>query len=156
MNADKRGKRKYKRHKHKFIMELKHNQITGKIIDAFFQVYNKMGYGFQEKVYQNSMQIELRKRGIQFVSQAEIQVFYEGEAVGEYFADLLVENCVIVELKATRELDADHEAQLLNYLKATKYEVGLLMNFGKRPRFERKAYDNENKGSLEWLAADSK
>jgi GxxExxY protein len=68
----------------------------------------------------------------------------------------LVENCVIVELKATRELDADHEAQLLNYLKATKYEVGLLMNFGKRPRFERKAYDNENKGSLEWLAADSK
>ncbi|MBI4672914.1 MAG: GxxExxY protein [Chloroflexi bacterium] len=137
-------------------MELKHSQVTGQVIDAFFRVYNKLGYGFQEKVYQNSVQIELRKHGIQFVPQAEIKVYYEGEEVGEYFADLLVENCVIVELKAARELDEDHEAQLLNYLKATKYEVGLLMNFGKRPRFERKAYANENKGSLEWLSPDAK
>jgi len=133
-------------------MELKHNQITGKIIDAFFQVYNKLGYGFQEKVYANSMRIALRKMGLSAVPQAEINVYYEGELVGEYFADLLVEDCVIVELKAVRELNDEHEAQLLNYLKATKYEVGLLMNFGKRPRFERKAYDNENKGSFEWLS----
>ncbi len=137
-------------------MELKHNQVTGKIIDAFFQVYNKMGYGFQEKVYANSMRIALRKMGLSVVTQAEINVYYEGEMVGEYYADLLVEDCVIVELKAGRDLSDEHEAQLLNYLKATKYEVGLLMNFGKRPRFERKAFDNENKGSFEWLATDSK
>jgi|SRR5581483_6390203 GxxExxY protein len=137
-------------------MPLKHNQVTGKIIDAFFQVYNKMGYGFQEKVYANSMRIALRKMGLNAVPQAEINVYYEGELVGEYYADLLVEDCVIVELKAVRDLSDEHEAQLLNYLKATKYEVGLLMNFGRRPRFERKAFDNENKGSLEWTSPDSK
>jgi GxxExxY protein len=137
-------------------MELKHNQITGKIIDAFFQVYNKMGYGFQEKVYANSMRIALRKMGLNVIPQAEINVYYEGELVGEYYADLLVEDSVIVELKAVRELSEEHEAQLLNYLKATIYEVGLLMNFGRRPRFERKAFDNANKGSFEWLAADGK
>jgi GxxExxY protein len=137
-------------------MPLKHNQVTGKIIDAFFQVYNKMGYGFQEKVYANSMRIASRKMGLNAVPQAEINVYYEGELVGEYYADLLVEDCVIVELKAVRDLSDEHEAQLLNYLKATKYEVGLLMNFGRRPRFERKAFDNENKGSLEWTSPDSK
>jgi GxxExxY protein len=142
--------------KQETIMELQHNQVTGKIIDAFFQVYNKMGYGFQEKVYANSMQIALRKMGLNVIPQAEINVDYEGELVGEYDADLLVEDSVIVELKAVRELSEEHEVQLLNYLKATKYEVGLLMNFGKRPRFERKAFDNVNKGSFEWLAADFK
>ncbi len=136
-------------------MELKHKDVTEKIIMAFFKVYNTMGYGFREGVYENSMVIALRKMGVQVAPQAEIKVYYEGEEVGEYHADLLVENCVIVELKAARELDEEHEAQLLNYLKATKYEVGLLMNFGKRPRFERKAFDNENKGSLEWLSPDA-
>lgn len=102
------------------------------------------------------MRIALRKMGLSVVPQAEINVYYEGELVGEYYADLLVEDCVIVELKAVRDLSDEHEAQLLNYLKATKYEVGLLMNFGKRPRFERKAFDNENKGSFEWLTPDSK
>lgn len=136
-------------------MELKHKDVTEKIITAFFKVYNKMGYGFRENVYENSMRIALMKQGLLVAQQAEIKVYYEGEEVGEYYADLLVENCVIVELKAAGELDEEHEAQLLNYLKATKYEVGLLMNFGKRPRFERKAFDNENKGSLEWLAPDA-
>jgi GxxExxY protein len=110
-----------------------------------------LGYGFLEKVYENAMVIELRKLELKVVPQAQITVYYDGQEVGEYNADLLVEDAVIVELKATRALALENEAQLLNYLKATIYEVGLLLNFGPQPQIMRKIYDNERKGSLSWI-----
>jgi len=131
--------------------QYKHKATTDLILKAFYKVYNTLGYGFLEKVYEKAMVLELRKMGLKAVSQAPIQVFYEGEVVGEYAADLLVEDTVIVELKAVRALAAEHEAQLLNYLKATIYEVGLLLNFGPKPQVKRKVYDNERKGSLSWV-----
>jgi GxxExxY protein len=126
-------------------MELLHNEVTDKIIKAFYNVYNVLGYGFLEKVYENSMAIELRKLGLAAVKQQNIKVYYDAENVGEYFADLLVEDCVIVELKAAVEIVEEHEHQLLNYLKATDKEVGLLLNFGKKPQFKRKVFQNINK-----------
>jgi len=131
-------------------VEAKHSDITELIIKAFYDVYNALGYGFLEKVYENAMVLELRKPGLEVVPQAPIHVYYDGQRVGEYNADLLVAELVIVELKATRALTRDHEAQLLNYLKATSYEVGLLLNFGPKPQMKRKVYDNERKGSLRW------
>lgn len=119
-------------------------------------VYNNLGYGFLEKVYRNAMVIELRRMGLNVVSEAPITVYYEGEVVGEYFADLLVDDAVIVELKAVERLSPEHEAQLLNYLKATPYEVGLLLNFGPQAEVKRKAFDNARKGSLRWLTKPSK
>ncbi len=126
-------------------MEYKHADVTGQILKAFYTVYNELGYGFLEKVYENAMAIELRKLGLSVVQQAPITVFYDGQIVGEYSADLLVEDKVIVELKAARAIADDHEAQLLNYLKATEYEVGLVLNFGPKPEQRRKIYDNELK-----------
>jgi GxxExxY protein len=129
----------------------KHQEITGKVIAAFYNVYNGLGYGFLEKVYENAMMIELKKLGLNAAQQARINVFYEGEVVGEYAADLLVENQVLVELKATQKLADEHEAQLLNYLKATKHEIGLLLNYGPKPQIARKIYDNERKGTMSWV-----
>lgn len=126
-------------------MEYKHADVTGQILKAFYTVYNELGYGFLEKIYENAMAIELRKLGLSVAQQAPITVFYDGHIVGEYSADLLVEDKVIVELKAARAIADDHEAQLLNYLKATEYEVGLLLNFGPKPEQRRKIYDNELK-----------
>lgn len=131
-------------------MEYKHSGITKLIIKAFYDVYNQLGYGFLEKVYSNAMAIELRKLGLKVIQEARIEVYYAGEVVGEYYADLLVADAVIVELKATKVLTDAHIAQLLNYLKATQYEVGLVMNFGPEAKFKRKIYDNEVKGSLSW------
>ena len=128
----------------------KHSDVTEKVIQAFFAVYNSLGYGFSEKVYENSLVLELAKLGLQVEPQKRIAVYYEGEMVGEYFADIVVEDVVIVELKAARQLMRDHEAQLLNYLKATTVEVGLLLNFGPKAEFKRKVYDNERKGTLAW------
>jgi GxxExxY protein len=125
----------------------KHSGITEKILAAFYKVYNTLGYGFLEKVYENALAIELRGMGLRVVQQEPITVYYEGQVVGEYFADLTVEACVLVELKAAREPVAEHEAQLLNYLKATPYEVGQLLNFGPKPRHIRRAFDNTRK---EW------
>jgi GxxExxY protein len=146
MDADKN-----KNKGNQMINEYKHVEITEQIIKAYYQVYNNLGYGFQEKVYANALAIELQILGLQVVREAIICVYYLGHVVGEYFADLLVEDKVIVETKATQELCEEHSAQLLNYLKATPYEVGLLLNFGKKPKFQRKAFDNENKGNLTWL-----
>ncbi len=131
-------------------MEAKHQAITALIIQAFYTVYNSLGYGFLEKVYANALEIELRKLGLKVVPRVQIVVHYDGQTVGEYEADLLVADAVIVELKATRTLAPEHEAQLLNYLKATVYEVGLLLNFGPTPQVVRKVYDNERKGNLSW------
>ncbi len=133
----------------------KHTDITELIIKAFYTVYNTLGYGFQEKVYRNALVIELRKLGLEVIQEARIAVYYDGKLVGEYFADLLVAGTVLVELKAVRKLAEEHEAQLLNYLKATFYEVGLLLNFGPKPEIKRKAFDNSRKGSMHWLEAPS-
>jgi len=125
-----------------------HEEITDKIIGAYYKVYNTLGYGFLEKVYENAMRIELRKMGFEVLQQENIKVYYEAEEVGDYYADLLVENLVIVELKAAKEICEEHEAQLTNYLRATKIEVGLLLNFGTRAEFKRKIFHNHLKKSL--------
>ncbi len=125
--------------------DYKYKDLTEQIIKIFYKVYNTLGYGFLEKVYENSMMIEFRKANIPAVSQEPIKVIYEEEVVGEYFADMLVDQKVIVEIKATKNLIADHEAQLLNYLKATDIEVGLLLNFGPEPEIKRKVFDNDRK-----------
>ncbi|MFZ1291475.1 MAG: GxxExxY protein [Melioribacteraceae bacterium] len=127
------------------INNYQHSDITEKIIKSFFNVYNKLGYGFLEKVYENSMIIELSKLGLNAKKQFPIQVFYDDKNVGEYFADIIVEDSVIVELKAAENLIPEHEAQLVNYLKATDIEVGLLLNFGKEPQFKRKVFSSEFK-----------
>ncbi len=122
-----------------------HSEITEKIIKAFYNVYNTLGFGFLEKVYENSMKIELMKMGMKVESQKNIKVHYLGYEVGDYFADLVVNSLEIVELKAAESLCEEHEAQLINYLKATNIEVGLLLNFGKKAELRRKIFMNENK-----------
>lgn len=122
-----------------------HEEITGGILKAFYNVYNQLGFGFLEKVYERSMVIEIRKLGFEVKSQQKIDVFYDEFQVGEYFADLIVEDKVIVELKAGEALIDEHEAQLYNYLKATKIEVGLLLNFGKVAEKRRKIFTNDRK-----------
>ena len=130
----------------------KHSDLTEKIIGAFFVVYRTLGYGFSEKVYENALALELRKLGLKVEPQRRIVVYYAGQVVGEYLADIVVNGVVIVELKAVRQLLKQHEAQLLNYLKATRIEVGLLLNFGPKAEFKRKVYDNNRKGTLAWIA----
>lgn len=125
-----------------------YEEITSEIIAAFYVVYNKLGYGFLEKVYENALIFELQKRGFTVKQQVPIQVYYEGQVVGEYFADLLVQDKVILELKVVDEIVAAHEAQLVNYLKATNLEVGLVLNFGPKPEFKRKIFTNARKASL--------
>lgn len=129
---------------------MRESALTDKIIKAFYNVYNDLGYGFLEKVYENAMVIELQEAGLEVVPQARIHVYFHGQVVGNYDADLLVADTVIVELKAARALAKEHEAQLLNYLKSTPYEIGLLLNFGPRPQIKRKVFDNERKGNLSW------
>lgn len=123
----------------------KYSEITENIIKAFYIVYNKLGYGFLEKVYENAMIIELQKIGFNVEKQKPIKVNYEGKLIGEYFADIVVEKKVIVELKAAENLCEEHENQLVNYLKATDIEVGLLLNFGKTPKFKRKVFSSDYK-----------
>ena len=125
--------------------DIKYKELTEKIIKIFYKIYNTLGYGFLEKVYENAMMIDFKKEKIPAVSQYAIKVFYEDEIVGEYFADILVDDKVIIEIKATRNLALENEAQLLNYLKATDKEVGLLLNFGPKPEIQRKVFDNLRK-----------
>ena len=105
-----------------------HADITDKIIRAFYKVNNTLGFGFLEKVYENALLIELLERGLKALNQFPIQVQYKGQNVGEYFADIVVNDQIIIELKAVDTLQKIHEAQLLNYLKATGYKIGLLIN----------------------------
>lgn len=123
----------------------KHSELTGKIMKAYFNVYNALGYGFLEKVYENAMMIELKKMGLDCEKQVSIDVFYETEHVGNYYADIVVNQKVIIELKASEYLAAEHECQLVNYLRATKIEVGLLLNFGSEPQSKRKVLSNQFK-----------
>lgn len=131
-----------------------HKDKTEKIIQAFYAVYNELGYGFREKVYENALAIELQAMGFEVSQQHEIIVYYHGYEVGNYYADLLVDNLIVVEIKASHHLVQDNEAQLLNYLKATVFEVGLLFNFGIKPEFKRKVYTNDRKGHLNWTKPD--
>ncbi len=125
--------------------DYKYIELTEKIIEIYYRVYNKLGYGFLEKIYENAMMIEFKKENISAVSQSAIKVLYEGEIVGEYFADILISDKIILEIKAAKNIAEEHEAQLLNYLKATNIEVGLLLNYGPKPNFKRKAFDNTRK-----------
>lgn len=119
--------------------------ITDTIIKAFYKVNNTLGFGFLEKVYENAMSIELEKSGYLVKKQRNIKVYYNNEVVGDYYADLIVNDRVIIEIKAAEILKNEHEAQLINYLKATEIEVGLLLNFGKKAEFRRKIFSNSNK-----------
>lgn len=114
-----------------------HGDITDLIIKGFYKVYNTLGYGFLEKVYENALVVELETMGLEIRQQHPISVYYESRIVGEYFADLLVNDVVILELKVAEQLRSEHVAQLTNYLKATEKELGLLLNFGKDPEFKR-------------------
>jgi GxxExxY protein len=115
-----------------------YSEITDKIIREAYHVYNTLGYGFLEKVYENSMMKKLEDCGLKAEQQKPIKVIFENKIVGEYFADIIVENKIIIELKAIESLNPIHEIQLLNYLKATNIEVGLLINFGKKIEIRRK------------------
>ena len=129
-------------------MNYLHQNLTEKIIRAYYNVYNELGYGFLEKVYENAFMIELKSLGLNCEKQKPISVSFKGYNVGEYFADIIVENKVIIELKAAEGLVEEHEAQLLNYLRATVIEVGLLFNFGKKPQFKRQIFENIYKKSV--------
>ncbi len=126
-------------------MVLKHEELTEEIIGAFYDLYNDLGFGFQEKVYQNSMYFDLLDLGLKVDAQKPINVYRKGRRVGEYFADLIANELVIIELKAVEKLTEEHEAQLINYLKATDMEVGLLFNFGPKPEVKRKIWENHLK-----------
>ena len=130
---------------------MKHEEITDKIIKAFYKVYNTLGYGFLDKVYERAMLIELKQMGLNTESQSKILVYYYGNIIGDYCSDLTVENVVICELKAAECIVEEHEFQLINYLKATTIEVGLLLNFGKKPEIRRKIFDNDRKPLLKKL-----
>ncbi|MCI0357475.1 MAG: GxxExxY protein [Planctomycetaceae bacterium] len=127
---------------------LLHQETTDKILKAFYQVTTRWATGFWKKVYENALAIALRKQGMRAEQQLPICVYFEGELVGEYFADIHADAKVMVEVKAAEAIHPAHEAQLLNYLRATSTEVGLLLNFGPKPEFRRKLFSNERKTSL--------
>jgi GxxExxY protein len=127
---------------------LLHKSITDIILKVYYEVYNELGHGFLEKVYQNAMYFELKARGLKVESQKEIKVYFKQQLVGEYYSDLIVENKVIIELKATEVLMNAHVAQTINYLKATPIEIGMLLNFGSEPEFKRLIYTNNKKSNL--------
>ncbi len=124
---------------------LLHRNLSDTILKIYFEVYNELGYGFLEKVYQNAMYFELKSQGYKVEAQKQIKVYYKSQLVGDYFADLLIEDSIILELKACECLMDEHKAQLLNYLKATEVEIGLLLNFGTTPEFKRSIYTNDRK-----------
>lgn len=128
----------------------KYADITDKVLKAFFQVHTELGFGFSEKVYENALAILLRELGLVVEQQKPIKVYFHGQVVGEYIADLVVNGVVLLELKSVKYLIDQHSAQLLSYLKSTELEVGLLLNFGPSAVFKRRVLDNEVKGSLFW------
>ena len=126
-------------------MDLLHNEITEKIIKCYYKVYNTLGYGFLEKVYENAFALELQQNGLDVKCQFPIKVYYESKIVGEYYADIIVNNLILIELKASAFLLEEHECQIINYLKATEIELGLLFNFGKEAEYKRKVFMNKYK-----------
>jgi GxxExxY protein len=130
--------------------EGKPSELTGKILGAFFQIHKELGFGFSEKVYESALEILLKELGMVVDRQKDIFVYFHGQVVGEYKADMIINGVVPLELKSVEKLVDAHDAQLLNYLKATEIEVGLLLNFGRQAEFHRKIYANPRKGSLSW------
>jgi GxxExxY protein len=124
--------------------DFQHAEITDKIIRAAYTVYNALGYGFTEKIYENAMAVEMNALGLTVAQQVPAQVFYKNQLMGDYLVDLLVEGKVILELKAVGVLTPAHEVQLVNYLRATGIEVGLLINFGPKIDIRRRAFTNPN------------
>jgi GxxExxY protein len=124
---------------------LKHSELTEKIIGIFYDVYNELGHGFLESTYAEALVVALEESGLTTAREVPVPVWFRGRKVGQYYADLIVESMVLLELKAARTLDSAHEAQVLHYLRATEIEVGLLLNFGLRPQFRRLLFDNERK-----------
>ena len=120
-------------------------ELSNRVIKGFYNVYNRLGFGFLEKVYENALVLGLKRMGIKGRRQVPIKVYDLGERVGEYYADIIVEDRIILELKAAESICPEHEAQLLNYLKATSIEVGFLFNFGTKPQFKRKIFENKFK-----------
>jgi GxxExxY protein len=122
-----------------------YSELSDNIINCFYKVYNTLGFGFLEKIYQKSLEIELRKNGLMFESQYPVKVYYDNSIVGEYYADIFIESKIIVEIKAIEILVKESELQLINYLKSTNVEVGLLLNFGKKPEVKRRVFTNNKK-----------
>jgi GxxExxY protein len=140
MNADKRGSME------KQDSKLLHSDLTEKILGVYYDVYNEIGHGFLESVYNNCMFLVLTKAGLSVRREALVPVYFRGQDVGQFKADLVVEGCILIELKAVQNLDRSHEAQVMNYLRATELEVGLLLNFGcPKPQFRRIVFENSNK-----------
>ena len=125
--------------------DLKHRELTQKIIGVFYEVYNELGHGFLESVYQKSLIIALNEAGLKVYSPVDIPVWFRGQQVGHFEADVMVEKCVLLELKAAHAIHSSHQAQLLNYLRATDIEIGVLLNFGVKPEFKRLVFDNLRK-----------
>jgi GxxExxY protein len=126
---------------------LLHREITEQITGLFYDVYNELGRGYLESVYVSALVVALQQRGIRYRRETPLEVHFRGVPVGFVRADLLVEERVVVEVKAARVIDSAHEAQLLNYLRASSIDVGLLLNFGARPTFRRLAFSHQNEGS---------
>lgn len=120
--------------------DLKHQELSEKIIAAAYKVHNELGYGFLEKVYKNAIAIEMGENGLNCVLETPLKVLYHGKEVGDYFADIIVDDKVVVEIKAINKLDMVHEVQLVNYLKATGINVGLLINFGRSVEVRRRVF----------------
>lgn len=126
-------------------MELLHKETADKVLKSFYTVYNKMGFGFSEKIYENSLIVEMRKLGLVCQQQKRIPVYYENYMVGEYHADIIVDSKIILELKAVKTITTEHETQLFNYLRATEVEVGYVLGFGEKPQFKRILFTNDRK-----------
>jgi GxxExxY protein len=124
---------------------LEHEQLTEKIIGIFYDVYNELGYGLLESIYEESLVIALKEAGSEVENQVPVPVWFRHHKVSEFRVDVLVENTIVLELKSARAIEASHEAQLLHYLKSTEVEIGLLLNFGVRPQFRRLLFDNVRK-----------
>jgi len=122
-----------------------HSDLTEKIIGVFYDVYNELGHGFLESTYAEALTVALEEIGLGAAREVPVPVWFRGRKVGQYYADLIVDGVVLLELKAARTLESAHEAQLLHYLRATDIEVGLLLNFGLRPQFRRLLFDNARK-----------
>jgi GxxExxY protein len=123
-------------------------EVGRQILTAFYQVYNTLGFGFLEKVYENALVQKLRNNGHHIRQQVPIKVYFEGQVIGDYFADIIVDNIVIIEVKAAEALHEAHEAQLTNYLRATNIELGFLVNFGEKPEFRRRIFTNDRKEAI--------
>ncbi len=134
-------------------MALRQAELTDQIINVYYTVYNALGYGFLEKVYETAMLQEFERRGLQVEQQRNIEVYFSGKLVGDYYADLVVENRVILEIKAAEAMHDSFVAQLQNYLRATHCEIGFVFNFGKKPEFERRIFSNRRKKHLQTKSA---